>query len=143
MNTRFLIRLSLMGYYGNRELVGRARVLRSNMTRAEIILWSRLRSKKIDGYKFRRQQPIFDYVVDFYCDELKLIIEIDGEIHSLSEKAGYDSKRDKLLKINGYHIIRLSNLEVETALDSTINKIISYISEISSPSQGDHRGSTK
>jgi very-short-patch-repair endonuclease len=130
-----------MGYYGNRELVGKARVLRSNMTRAEIILWSRLRSKKINGYKFRRQQPLFDYIVDFYCNDLKLIIEVDGEIHSFSEKISYDSKRDSILKINGYHIIRLSNFEVETEINSAINKIISYISENLSPSQGDHRGS--
>jgi very-short-patch-repair endonuclease len=143
MKTQILRKLQKMGYYGNRELLRRARVLRSNMTKAEIILWSRLRSKKIDGYKFRRQQPIFDYVVDFYCDELKLIIEVDGEIHSFSDKAGYDSKRDNLLKINGYHIIRLSNLEIDTEINSTINKIISYISEILSPSQGDHTGSTK
>jgi very-short-patch-repair endonuclease len=132
-----------MGYYGSRELVGRARVLRSNMTRAEIILWSRLRSKKINGYKFRRQQPIFDYIVDFYCDELKLIIEVDGEIHSLNEKPKYDLKRDNILKINGYHITRLSNFEIETEINSTINKIISYISENLSPSPGDYRGSNK
>jgi very-short-patch-repair endonuclease len=132
-----------MGYYGNRELVGKARVLRSNMTRAEIILWSRLRSKKINGYKFRRQQPLFDYIVDFYCNDLKLIIEVDGEIHSFSEKISYDSKHDSILKINGYHIIRLSNFEVETEINSAINKIISYISENLSPSQGDHRGSNK
>ena len=125
-----------MGYYGNRELVRRARVLRSNMTRAEIILWSRLRSKQINGYKFRRQQPLFDYIVDFYCEDLKLIIEVDGEIHSFS-------KRDSILKINGYHIIRLSNFEVETEINSAINKIISYISENLSPSQGDHWGSNK
>jgi very-short-patch-repair endonuclease len=132
-----------MGYYGNRELVRRARVLRSNMTRAEIILWSRLRSKQINGYKFRRQQPLFDYIVDFYCEDLKLIIEVDGEIHSFSEKTSYDSKRDSILKINGYHIIRLSNFEVETEINSAINKIISYISENLSPSQGDHWGSNK
>lgn len=130
-----------MGYYGNRELLSKARVLRSNMTRAEIILWSRLRSKKVNGYKFRRQQPLFEYVVDFYCHELKLIIEVDGEIHS--EKTRYDSKRDNILKINGYHILRFTNFEVETAVDSTINKIISYILEIMSPSQGDHRGSNR
>jgi very-short-patch-repair endonuclease len=141
MKTLFLIQLSLMGNYGDRELVRRARELRSNMTRAEIILWSRLRSKKVNGYKFRRQQPIFDYIVDFYCNELKLIIEVDGEIHSLNEKPKYDLKRDNILKINGYHIIRLSNLEVETEINSAINKIISNISEILSPSQGDHRGS--
>jgi len=95
------------------------------MTRAEIILWSRLRSKKVNGYKFRRQQPLFEYVVDFYCHELKLIIEVDGEIHY--EKTRYDSKRDNILKINGYHILRFTNFEVETAVDLTINKIISYI----------------
>ena len=130
-----------MLYYGNRELVRRARKLRSNMTKAEIILWSRLRSKQINGYKFRRQQPLLDYIVDFYCKDLKLIIEVDGEIHSLPEKTNYDSKRDNILKINGYHILRLSNVEVETEINSAINKIISYISENLSPFQGDHRGS--
>ncbi len=141
MNSQISRRLQIMLYYGNRELVQKARELRSSMTKAEIILWSRLRSKQIDGYKFRRQQPVFDYVVDFYCHELKLIIEIDGEIHSLKDNFGHDTKRDNLLIINGFNIIRLSNLEVETNLDSTINKIRLFISQISSPSQGDHRGS--
>jgi len=112
------------------------------MTRAEIILWSRLRSKKVNGYKFRRQQPIFDYVVDFFCNELKLIIEVDGEIHSLTEKTDSDKKRDKILIINGYHILRLSNSEIEADIDSAINKIKSYITTNLSPSQGDHRGFT-
>lgn len=132
-----------MSYYGNRELVKRAQALRNNMTQAEVILWSRLRSKNIDGYKFRRQQPIFDYVVDFYCDKLKLIIEVDGEIHSLSEKSDSDKKRDKLFKINGYQILRLSNFEIETEIDGTIQKLRSFISSNLSPFQGDHRGSSK
>jgi len=130
-----------MDGYKNKELVRNARVLRNNMTRAEIILWSRLRERKISGYKFRRQQPILDYIVDFYCPELKLIIEADGEIHSLNENSEYDRKRDNILKINGYRIIRFTNLEIVTELDSTINKIILYINENLSPSQGDHRGS--
>lgn len=109
------------------------------MTKAEIILWSRLRLRKINGYKFRRQQPLYNYIVDFYCNDLKLIIEVDGEIHSISENKNHDSKRDNILQVIGYHIIRLSNLEVETELDSTINKIKFYISEILSPFQGDHR----
>ena len=111
------------------------------MTRAEIILWSRIREKKINGYKFRRQQIIFDYIVDFYCHDLKLIIEVDGEMHSLPENKKHDSKRDNILKINGYNIIRLSNVEVETEINSAINKIISYISENLSPFKGDQRGS--
>jgi very-short-patch-repair endonuclease len=131
-----------MGYYGNRELLKRARVLRSNMTLAEIILWSRLRSKKIDGYKFRRQQPIFEYVVDFYCHDLKLVIEVDGEIHSLSEKADSDKKREKILKINGYRILRLTNSEIEADIDSAIHKIKSYIKTNLSLSYRDDRGST-
>jgi len=130
-----------MDGYKNKELVRNARVFRNNMTRAEIILWSRLRERKISGYKFRRQQPILDYIVDFYCPELKLIIEADGEIHSLNENSEYDRKRDNILKINGYRIIRFTNLEIVTELDSTINKIILYINENLSPFQGDHRGS--
>jgi very-short-patch-repair endonuclease len=133
----------MMGYYGNRELVRNARVLRSNMTKAEIILWSRLRSKKINGFKFRRQQPIFDYIVDFYCNELKLIIEVDGEIHSERENHKNDLKRDTILKRNSYHIIRLSNVEIETQIDLTIKKITSFITTNLSPFQGDLRGSKR
>jgi very-short-patch-repair endonuclease len=118
-----------MGSYLNKELVRRARVLRNNMTKAEIILWTRLRSRKINGYKFRRQQPLLDYIVDFYCHELKLIIEVDGEIHTFSERKYYDLKRDNILKMNGYHIIRLSNSEVETEINSTVGKIKSFIAE--------------
>ena len=137
-----IIDLLRMGYYGNRELVKKARELRNNMTLAEIILWSRLRSKKVDGYKFRRQEPIYDYVVDFYCHELKLIIEVDGEIHTYAETSESDLKRDNILKINGYHIVRLSNREIETDVNAAVYKITSFIKTISSPSQGDHRGST-
>ena len=111
------------------------------MTRAEIILWSRLRSKKVNGYKFRRQQPIFDYVVDFFCNELKLIIEVDGEIHSLTDKTDSDKKRDKILIINGYHILRLSNSEIEADINSTINKIKSFITNEFVPLPGGPQGS--
>ena len=119
-----------MVYYGNRELIIKARQLRSNMTKAEVILWSRLRSKQLNGYKFRRQQPLLNYIVDFYCDELKLIIEVDGEIHYFNEIKNYDLKRDNILKNNGYHIIHLSNLEVETEINSTVNKIVSAVHNI-------------
>jgi very-short-patch-repair endonuclease len=129
-----------MKNYDNRELVRKARVLRSNMTKAEIILWSRIRSKQIDGYKFRRQQPIFNYIVDFYCFELKLIIEVDGPIHSINDSKIDDLKRDNIFKINGFHILRLTNSEVETNIDSATSKIKLLISRISSSSQGDSRG---
>jgi very-short-patch-repair endonuclease len=130
-----------MTYSGNKDLIKKARALRSSMTLAEILLWSELRSKKVDGYKFRRQQPIFDYITDFYCHDLNLIIEVDGEVHSLSEQAKKDKSRDKILKINGYNILHLSNHEIETDLNTSIDKIKSFISTILSSSQGDYRGS--
>jgi very-short-patch-repair endonuclease len=132
-----------MTYKGDRDLTNKAKSLRNNMTLAEILLWSKLRMKQVDGYKFRRQQTIFDYVVDFYCHELKLVIEVDGEIHSLSEQAEKDKSRDKILKINGYNIFRLSNIEIKADLNASVNKIKSFISTNLSPSQGDHRGSLK
>jgi very-short-patch-repair endonuclease len=127
-----------MIYTGNRNLIKKARELRRNMTLPEILLWSKLRSKQLDGYKFRRQQPIFDYVVDFYCHELKLIIEVDGEIHFRKEQINFDENRDKLLKINGYYIFRLTNFEIQTDLETSVNKLRSYISTNLSRSQGDH-----
>ncbi len=129
-----------MIYTGNRRLIKKARELRSQMTLPEILLWSKIRSKQLDGYKFRRQHPIFDYVVDFYCHELKLIIEVDGEIHFRKEQISFDENRDKILKINGYHIFRLTNFEIQTDLETSVNKLRSYISTILSPSQGELAG---
>ena len=132
-----------MTYKGDRDLTNKAKSLRNNMTLPEILLWSKLRMKQVDGYKFRRQQTIFDYVIDFYCHELKLIIEVDGEIHSLSEQTEKDEKRNKILKINGYNVSHLSNYEIEADLNGSVVKIKSFMSTILSPSQGDYRGSLK
>jgi very-short-patch-repair endonuclease len=128
-----------MTHLGNKDRIRKARELRNNMTLAEILLWSELRSNKVDGYKFRRQQPIFDYIADFYCHKLRLIIEVDGEIHSLSEQAEKDKKRDRILKINGFNVLHFSNYEIEGDLFGSVKKIKSFISNISSPSQGNHR----
>ncbi len=125
------------------DLIRKARELRNNMTLAEILLWSRIRMRQINGYKFRRQQKIFGYIVDFYCHELKIIVEVDGEVHLLPEQVKKDKSRDKILKINGYNIFRLSNYDIETDLTASVNKLKSFISTISSPSQGDHRGSSR
>lgn len=114
----------------NKDLQKKAIEMRNNMTKAEIILWSRLRMRQVDGWKFRRQQPIFNYIVDFYCHELKLIIEVDGEIHTLPGQKKSDLKRDKLLSINGFNIVRFYNHEIETNLDASVIKIKSVISNV-------------
>ena len=99
--------------------------------------------RKIDGYKFRRQQPVLNYIADFYCHELKLIIEVDGDSHSSPERTEYDRNREKILSLNGYKIFHLSNKEIETNLNASIHKLKSYITGFESPFQGDHRGSTE
>jgi len=78
------------------------------MTDAERLLWSRIRAKQL-GVKFRRQQPIENYIVDFVCFEQKLIIELDGGQHFESER---DTKRDDFLRASGYRILRFWNNEV-------------------------------
>lgn len=118
-----------MGYlnYGNRELVRKARSLRNSMTRAEIMFWTRIRSKQVWGLKFRRQQPICEYIVDFYCDSIKLIIEIDGEIHNNPAINQYDKIRETALRDHGYQILRFVNNEVEFNLDTVLNKLNSFL----------------
>lgn len=125
-----------MRYTTNRELIQKARELRKSMTLAEKILWSELKSKKISGYKFRRQFPVFDYIVDFYCYELNLVIEIDGPVHNLPEIKIYDEKRDNLFRTNGYVVLHLSNDEIISNLSTTLIKIIEFINGILSPSRG-------
>ena len=127
----------------NKDLQKKAIELRNNMTKDEIILWSRLRMRQVSGWKFRRQQPIFNYIVDFYCHELKLIIEVDGEIHNLPDQIKSDMFRNNILTINGYNVIHFTNHEIETNINSVIAKIIAKINSILSPSQGDQRGFLK
>lgn len=115
--------------YKNKGLVKKARQIRNNMTKPEIILWSRIMSKKIQGIKFRRQQPILNYIVDFYNHELKLIIEIDGEIHDNSEIAINDMDRENDLISHGFNVLRFKNYEIETELSRVLQKINSVISE--------------
>ena len=78
----------------------------------------------MDGFKFRRQQGIENYVVDFYCPEVKLIVELDGSVHVHPQKKNKDEKRDKIMKDLGYHIIRFYNNEIDENLDGVL-KIIS------------------
>ena len=87
-----------------------AQTIRETRTGAEGLLWHYLRDKQLDGYKFRRQQPIGPYIVDFACMPQKLLIELDGGQHA--EQHTYDQKRDAFLQEQGYTILRFWNNEV-------------------------------
>jgi len=87
----------------------RAKQLRRSSTASEQRLWSWLRNRTFDGFKFRRQVPIGRYVVDFYCAALKLAIEVDGRQHEAVWMADYDGKRTDDLRALGIEIVRLTN----------------------------------
>lgn len=101
-----------------------AKIHRKNMTKAEMILWNELKTKKLNGYKFRRQHPIQKYIVDFYCHELKLIIEVDGGYHNEKEQIEYDKIRDNILKLKGVEILRFTNEEVFKDIQNVKHKIL-------------------
>jgi len=116
-------------YRGNFEfsgLISKARELRKNQTKAEEILWEILRNRQFLNLKFRRQHQIGDYIVDFYCPELKLIIEIDGGIHNTEEQSKKDSKREAYLKSLGNNILRFSNQRIFEDLDGALQDIAQY-----------------
>ncbi len=102
--------MKYQGYFKNKpEYSNRRTKLRRNQTKAEQVLWYELRAKRL-GYKFRRQFQIGKYIVDFYCHELKLVIELDGPIHEYQQS--YDTKRQTWLENQGYKVIRYLNDEV-------------------------------
>ncbi|MBX4197819.1 DUF559 domain-containing protein [Candidatus Parcubacteria bacterium] len=105
----------------NHKLKEHSRELRKNSTLAEVLLWNRLKGKQIRGYQFLRQKPIGNYILDFYCKELKLAIEVDGQIHRLKIEA--DTFRQGQLESFGITFLRFSNNQVEKDIDNVIGKI--------------------
>ena len=99
----------------------RARELRQPQTPAEQKLWAVLRGNNLNGLKFRRQHPIGRFIVDFYCAEVKLVIEVDGESHD--HQVEYDALRTAWLEENGDRVVRFLNTDVSSRLDDVIVEI--------------------
>lgn len=111
-------------FFGARpNIFGKAKELRSRMTPAEIILWDKVRNKQILGLRFRRQHPISQFIVDFYCHQARLVIEIDGDIHQLPEVKERDDGRTFELEKFGLKVIRFKNDEVINNLPKVIYEI--------------------
>lgn len=102
-------------HFYNRNLQPNANRLRKEMTKAEACLWKYvLRAGKMKGYGFRRQRPVLNYIADFMCKELMLIVEVDGSIHELEEVRNNDEQRQKALEEAGFTVLRFTNNEVLT-----------------------------
>ncbi len=113
--------MSLYSY--NRQLKNLSRNLRKKQTNAEQLLWSKLRSRQLSGYKFRRQHPISHYILDFYCEESNLAIELDGSQHLKPNQRDYDKRRKEDLKKLGITVIRFWDSEVLKNIDGVLEVI--------------------
>ncbi|MFT5963728.1 MAG: very-short-patch-repair endonuclease [Flavobacterium sp.] len=104
-----------------------AKKLRENPTEAEEVMWLSLRNNQLDGYKFRRQHPLLNYVADFYCHQLKLVIEIDGEYHQTVEQKKLDNERTENIEFQGLKLMRFTNEEVISNISAVLNKIKEFL----------------
>lgn len=124
--------------------IDRAKALRRKHTNAEILLWAALRKLRTQGLKFRRQQPIGQYIVDFVCFNKHLIIEVDGSQHDVESVFNTsDQKRSIWLESQGFHILRFWNNDVLMNMDGVISKILDDVSNLSPSPDLPHRGGGK
>ncbi len=111
----------------DKRLTALARENRSQPTPAESLLWQKvLRDKQFRQYKFLRQKPIGSCIVDFYCAELRLVIEIDGDSHA--DQIEYDAQRSRFLDGFGQHIVRYANRDVQNSLPCVYDDILTHLS---------------
>jgi len=110
----------------------RARQLRQDSTPLEQSFWQQVRGGRFSGFKFRRQQPIGHYVVDFVCQQARLVVELDGSQHAESHE--YDRNRDVWLKEEGYRVFRVWNNEWNTQREAVLEKLWLMLHEVSEPS---------
>src|SRR5688572_19116963 len=118
-----------MFYNAGPLLFARAKELRNHLTHAEMVLWGYLKTKPF-GYKFRRQHPLADYIVDFFCYRLKMAIEVDGPIHEQEENRQNDVERQKMIESFGVTVLRFTNAELmkeSTIVFEEINSSIQHI----------------
>lgn len=106
------------------QTFAKAKNLRLRMTFAEKKLWEELKSKKLQNYKFRRQHPILNFIADFYCHELFLIIEVDGKYHNTIEQKEYDKQREELLNFQEIEVLRFTNEEVLNSIEIVKQQIL-------------------
>ncbi len=115
-------------FYGASPLIRRrARELRKEMTYSEKRLWAELINKKLLGFKFRRQHPLNKFIVDFYCHELKLVIEVDGSVHEGLDAQEYDEGRTFEIQEFGIQVLRFGNEEVDRDVEGVVLRIKEFI----------------
>jgi len=113
----------------NPKLKDLARQLRNNSTKAEVRLWQKIKRKQYYGYDFHRQKPIDNYILDFFCNELMLGIEIDGYSHQIVEVYKKDVEKEEKMKSLGISILRFTDNQVFNDMENVLRAIESFILE--------------
>ena len=121
-----------------RDLKVRARMMRKHSTPAEDQLWQRLRRKRLAGFHFRRQHPIVRYIVDFYCAEARIVVEVDGAVHDRPGQEGYDMERQEFLESLGLRVMRFKNDEVMRGTDGVVKAIADALESTPPPNPPPH-----
>ena len=111
----------------NPKLKELARQLRQNATKAEVILWQKLKRDQMHGYDFHRQKPIDEYIADFFCNKLRLAIEVDGYSHGILEVWEKDVAKTKRLNELGIYVLRFSDNQVLHDMENVLLVIEDYI----------------
>lgn len=112
------------------QLLEFAKTMRSNATDAEHLMWQLLRAKRFINFKFRRQHVITPYIVDFYCHELGLVIELDGSQHGTDDAIEYDTERTKFLEALGLTVVRYWNHKVLQNIDAVLEHLSQFCREL-------------
>lgn len=113
----------------NKNLKTFSRELRNHSTYAEVLLWNELKAGKLRGYKFNRQKPLLNYIADFYCKKLNLVIEVDGITHTFEGAYERDMKRQKELEGIGLSFLRFDDLDVKERIGEVLKVIEGFIDE--------------
>jgi len=119
-----------MFYNASPEIFKRAKELRENMTPAENMLWSHLQKGKMMGYRFKSQHPIDKFIVDFYCHRVKIVIEIDGEVHQEEDQVERDQGRTAELEYYGLTVLRFTNQDVIESIGNVLLEIKNKLSQL-------------
>ena len=116
------IKKIITGQLPTRQLVENAEAMRQTMTQAEAKLWQRLKANRLGGLHFRRQQVIGQYIVDFYCHQAELVVEVDGGVHIGREEI--DQIREQRLQSFGLKVLRFTNIEIDQHMDVVLDMIL-------------------
>ena len=113
--------------FNRKSVKDRRRELRNNMPDAEVLLWQQLKGRQLLGYKFRRQYSVGEYIVDFFCPELRLGIELDGDSHFEEGAKEYDAGRDRFIQSFGITMNRYLNTDVYENMDGVLEHLLDVV----------------